>query len=461
MIATYFNNGISRLYQADVRTIPLPDRSIHCVVTSPPYFGLRVYSGVEEGGIGLESSVEEYLTNLVDVFREVRRVLRDDGVCWVNIGESRGGYHGNAQTSDDNAPSNKPGYIENMRPSNTMGLNRLGIPERLALALQADGWIWRDTVIWAKKSPMPESVHGTYWEPCRVKVGNSRFWKHQDSDGYFEQTPTAANGANQAEWAPCPGCDKCLPNDGLVLRRGSWRCTSSHEYILMLVKGPGYWADGEAVRQTAVTSGLVSDYVSNGSWHDHKDDKMLGNRQTDQGKKFVPPGGANRRSVWNDITPEPYIKPHGTEGHYATFPSDLPRICIQASTSEFGCCPRCGAQWARVLDKSPMVVAKSGNTNGMRTAIYGTQVEPAQSKTLRWRQTCSCQKYGLPLRPVPTTVLDPFVGTGTTCLAAQRLGRRSVGVDLSEDYLQQAVSQLETVPLPLGTNDQHRSNVAV
>ena len=84
----YFDNGIVQLYQADAREIPLPDQSVHCVVTSPPYYGLRVYQDNDDRGIGLEASIEAYVANLVDVFREVRRVLRDDGVCWVNLGDS-------------------------------------------------------------------------------------------------------------------------------------------------------------------------------------------------------------------------------------------------------------------------------------------------------------------------------------------------------------------------------------
>jgi len=84
----YFDNGVVCLYQADARSIPLDDQSVHCVVTSPPYFGLRVYAGNDNRGIGVETSVDAYVANMVDVFREVKRVLRDDGVCWLNLGDS-------------------------------------------------------------------------------------------------------------------------------------------------------------------------------------------------------------------------------------------------------------------------------------------------------------------------------------------------------------------------------------
>jgi len=150
---------------------------------------------------------------------------------------------------------------------------------------------------------------------------------------------------------------------------------------------------------------------------------------------------ANRRNVWSDISPEPY----GGE-HYATFPSDLPRLCIQASTSEAGVCAECGSQWARVVEHTNMGITRSGNEGnaGTRTMICGTMDTPSTTKTLSWRPTCTCNAD-----KVPATVLDCFAGTGTTLLAAMRLGRRSVGVDLSPDYLGQAVKRLEKQSLPM------------
>jgi DNA modification methylase len=139
----------------------LPDASVNCCVTSPPYWGLRDYG--HAGQIGLERTPEEYVVNLVAVFREVRRALREDGTLWLNLGDSYAGYHGNSKVADADAPSNKPGYVENMR-STTVGVSGLkpkdlvGIPWRVAFALQADGWWLRSDIIWHKPNPMPESV---------------------------------------------------------------------------------------------------------------------------------------------------------------------------------------------------------------------------------------------------------------------------------------------------------------
>jgi hypothetical protein len=199
----------------------------------------------------------------------------------------------------------------------------------------------------------------------------------------------------------------------------------------MLVKGMGYYADAEAVKTAHIKDNRQVTTVHQGN----------GSIQHRDGERW-PGSGANRRSVWSDISPEPY-----GGAHFATFPSDLPRICIQASTSEKGVCPECGAQWARVVDHKNMEVRQSGHGigTGMRTSLYGTEVEPASTTTLDWRATCSCDAGN----PVPAVVLDPFCGTATTCLAAQKLGRRAVGVDLSKAYLQQAVNRLGKVSLPL------------
>ena len=195
----YFDNGVVCLYQADARSIPLDDQSVHCVVTSPPYFGLRVYADNDNRGIGVETSVADYVRNMVDVFREVKRVLRDDGVCWLNLGDSY-----------------------------TDAGNRIGIPERVVMALQVDGWIWRDTVIWAKKSTMPESLAGWRWEQCRVKVAAGELREQKlGAMGMRDHSGETMLGA--AQYQDCPGCPKCAGNDGLVLRKGSWRNTSSHE----------------------------------------------------------------------------------------------------------------------------------------------------------------------------------------------------------------------------------------
>ena len=231
-----------------------------------------------------------------------------------------------------------------------------------------------------------------------------------------------------AQWNDCSGWAKCETNGGYVLRRGSWRCTTGHEYIYMCTKKMGYYADGVPVA-TPLRPGTIARSAQNGGhprWEGNRKRQSTQVPQAIDISKMAPMTGANRRSVWKDIRPEPY---HGD--HYAVFPPDLPRLCIQCSTSDAGVCPSCGSQWARVVHK--------------QDAPYGTEEGDGETRTVNWRPTCECGDSS----SVPATVLDPFVGTGTTCLAAQRLGRRSVGVDLSLSYLDQAVKRVSEISLPL------------
>ncbi len=202
----------------------LPDESVNCCVTSPPYYGLRDYGAA--GQIGLESTPEQYVERLVAVFREVRRVLRDDGTLWLNVGDS---------------------YADK---------NLIGIPWMLAFALRADGWYLRQDIIWAKPNPMPESVRD--------------------------------------------------------------RCTKAHEYIFLLTKSARYWYDAEAVREDIKPwNGGEMSAPKCGS-------ERINGTSIQTVKIYDEIKGANRRSVWN-ITTKPY-----KESHFATFPPELPRICIMA-----------------------------------------------------------------------------------------------------------------------------------
>jgi len=460
---TYFDNGVVRLFQADARAIPLADQTVHCVVTSPPYYGLRVYADNDERGIGAETSVEDYIDNMVDVFREVWRVLRDDGVAWLNIGDSYSSQGGPLKYDGEKDISLSAQHVENRRNANnepprdyqesrrgqgnvTPG-NRMGVPEQLVMALQSDGWTWRDTIIWHKKSAMPESVVGWRWERCKVKVA-----ERPPRGDTMEMGRAGGIGAlgvatnTNAEWTDCDGCAKCQSTDGLVLRRGSWRTTQAFEYIYMLTKGMGYFADGEPVRTDAKESSIQR-MQSGWRGNKYRDDPSGGHNNLDMflgSDKAKDLTTANRRSVWSDISGENYDGPH-----FATFPSDLPRICIQASTSEGGCCSWCGAQYARVVDATVSTSRQGvGWTNGEGTLRNdgdrpGSYDKPA-TQTLGFRSTCGCDAPSM-----PTTVLDPFNGTATTCIAAQRLGRRGVGVDISGEYLEQSVKRLSDLTLPM------------
>ena len=155
-----------RILVGDVRARlrELPDESVHCVVTSPPYWGLRKYGDVD-GQIGLEPTFNEHLEKLVQVFREVRRVLRPDGTCWLNLGDcysgNKGGYHRGRIVSDGrlqakNLASDFADAPHRMPQAGVKPKDLMMMPARIALALQADGWWVRSEIIYAKLNPMPE-----------------------------------------------------------------------------------------------------------------------------------------------------------------------------------------------------------------------------------------------------------------------------------------------------------------
>lgn len=352
----------------------LPDCSVHCCVTSPPYWGLRDY-GVE-GQFGMERTPEEYVAKMTAVFREVRRVLRDDGTLWLNLGDS---YFSSTKGTGGSDPKTSPKQAwkgaTNGQSFNTIRISAghlpikpkdlIGIPWRVAFALQADGWYLRQDIIWSKPNPMPESVRD--------------------------------------------------------------RCTKAHEYVFLLSKSSRYYYDAEAVKEESV-------YPDDNRKERQKPEDyaaMMGD--SGQLRAVINPSNArtypyrNRRSVWT-ITPKPY-----RGAHFAVMPPDLAELCILAGTSKRGCCPACGKPWERVVDKAnPKGRRDRGGPNdGPRDAgIWSGRAGTREYTTVGWQPGCKCSA-GL---PVPCTVLDPFGGSGTTGYIASRNGCRAVMIELNPKY---------------------------
>lgn len=329
----FFRADRVTLWQGDVLATlaTLPEKHVQLIISSPPYIGLRDYKipktlwtggsecdGKEhawtsprkrkirgEGGTkgstlqgrhrvdgqdrvtetepgdhcwrcgawtgchGLEPTPELWIRHEVEIFRAMRRVLRDDGTIWWNVGDSyagSGGAHSNSHANPGISKSAaRSGAAEYRQKSSTkspgrgsmLGGNLLHMPDRLAIALQADGWILRSKIIWAKGasfldrsgSVMPESMSGWTWGRCRVKVKQKEIGYQPASAQFGRPDHSGPNLLNMTEWTDCPSCPKCAPNDGLVLRKGSWRPTSAYEVILMLAKSPNYFCDGESIAE--------------------------------------------------------------------------------------------------------------------------------------------------------------------------------------------------------------------
>jgi DNA modification methylase len=324
MSSPMIDDGDVRIWHGDVVEClrQLPDGVAQTCVTSPPYWGLRDYGEADQ--IGLEPTPDEYVARIVEVFREVRRVLRDDGTLWLNLGDSYAGSgpSGASYQSETTKRREAGGMDGSFRVSASLrdrgltyaekkpvappGLkpkDLVGIPWRVAFALQADGWYLRSDIIWAKPNTMPESVTD--------------------------------------------------------------RPTKSHEYVFLLSKSARYYYDADAISENATHEKIGTHRGGSlARASERKLDatgKMSGWNHS--GDAWVSNGKRNSRSVWR-IATKPYA-----EAHFATFPIELPERCIKAGSRE------------------------------------------------------------------GDTVLDPFMGSGTTAWVARHLGRHAIGVELNADYI--------------------------
>lgn len=362
-------------------------KSVHCVVTSPPYWNLRDYgTAVWEGGdedcdhkkpsrqgstgeranrttghddifnevcgrcgarridqqLGSEKTPQEYTAKMIEVGKAIHRVLRDDGTFWLNLGDS---YKDKQLT---------------------------GIPWRVAFAMQVAGWYLRADVIWQKPNTMPSSVKD--------------------------------------------------------------RPTTAHEYLFLFSKQPQYFYDAVAIEEKASTP---SNFHGGGAVDVSRNDADRQNAGPDTGSR-------NKRSVWS--VPVGNLK----EAHFACFPPRLITPCILAGTSKHGVCGDCGAQYIRVVERERIATRPGIDTKVTGDNKVDGNRDPerhvTRTKTLGWKKGCDCETDKI----VPATVLDPCLGSGTTAAVAIRKGRRAIGIELNAEYIEIAKRRIKKAQAKVG-----------
>ena len=379
------------LINADARQIPLADGSVNCIVTSPPYYGLRNYQVDEQ--IGLEQTPAEYVDDIVQVFREVWRVLRDDGTVWLNLGDSYNGSGGaGGDYTEGGLKEGQPKYpgrhINNLKPKDL-----IGIPWMVAFALRDDGWYLRQDIIWHKPNPMPESVKD--------------------------------------------------------------RCTKAHEYVFLLSKSPRYYYDYEAVKEESITPSDMQIAKRNKLEHKGQRDPG-GRRQTTAGFDKINKiyESRNRRSVWT-VTTKPYKGAHFATYPPELIEPCILAGCPELICSKCGA-PwvrdlerEDKRHWTERNEYSKdgkyefeYLKTKSPNQVGRNDAQASYKSPKFIDHGLK--PTCNCGA-----EPISGVVFDPFAGSGTTVAVANSLGRRGIGIDLNYNYLQLAQERVGKVQLPL------------
>lgn len=322
----------------------MPAESIDCCITSPPYFNLRDY-GVE-GQIGLESSVEEYIQKLVDIFNEIKRVLKPNGTLWLNIGDSYNGS-GKSRNADgqvgklnsDIQSSNKgiqKGRLSKTSVAYLKPKDLIGVPWMLAFALRKEGWYLRQDIIWEKPNCMPEAVK----DRCTNCTENI-FLLSKSRTYYFD---------NEAIKEPCVGFDKSSPrgSKGALTLNAGRRKGNNKSF-----RGGGVYTNNRSFNNSA-----------------DKSKATVGNVPNETGLR-------NRRNVWK-------ISTQGCkEAHFATFPERLAELCLLAGCPENGTAldPFCGSGTVGVVSKRQNKNFIGIDINSDYCELSKRRIENARSKT--------------------------------------------------------------------------------
>jgi len=350
-------------------------------------------------GLGAEPTPEAFIGHLILVMREMWRVLRDDGVCFVNLGDSYNGSGGaggdyNPGGSKEGQPKYPGRKISTLKPKDLML-----IPARFALAAQAEGWYIRSAMPWIKRNCMPESVTdrpATTIESIYMLAKSEKYYFDMEA---IKQPIASVQKGKAASFK----------------RTGSKRGDS-------IVPGQGYGTHREDREEHEIASDGLRSFRSS--------DFFL--------KSWQGMLAADGEPLAMVVNPKGY-----SEAHFATFPLELPLTCIKAGSSEHGVCGACGAPWERVTEKPDMAnrprrseEAKYKQDKYMGATSAGQAYQEWRNAnpniTTGWQPTCTCNAG----EAIPATVLDPFSGSATSGRAAMQLNRSYIGLDICQSYLE-------------------------
>jgi DNA modification methylase len=472
--------------RASAHDIPLPDGSVHLIVTSPPYYALRQYSGeqmvefptvryapmaglpvitiqgcdpdcrhvwgeavaaikpgqVEQtkwktadasgngqtatrgnycqlcggwrGGLGQEPDVSAYIGHLILCLREWRRILRNDGTAWINLGDS---YSGSGGSGGDYSPGGLKEGQPKTKGAKANGIpakNLLLVPERFRLAAQADGWIVRSAFPWIKKNSLPES--------CLDRPSNSaESWVMLAKSSRYYWDAEAIKATNT------PGTVARLKSGSVqaISKHSKWQSTNGERENTDF----DYAEASGRNRRTGdwMFESLDAAIADTRRWLAHAEQV-----KANQGLLLDTDGDPLTMLV----NPRPFAG-----SHFAAYPRGVVEPLILGGTSQRGCCSKCGAQWRRVVERFAdeyneregiaQRLRNAGAQNGGTEKVTLGMTHKVQVSHVGWLPSCTCVGADI----IPATVLDPFVGSGTTLEVATSLGRHSIGIDISQEYL--------------------------
>lgn len=417
----------------------IPNEYIDCIISSPPYWGLRDY-GVK-GQLGLEPNFRDYLSIMSRIMDELKRVLKKTGTCWINLGDTYAGGDNHSDwsnTSKKFGKKRKQAVFKAQPKKHLIAKSRYGIPERFYINCIDNGWIARNHIPWYKSNSMPSSVKDRFtnkWESVFFFAKEQKYYFNLDA--VREKTLTETKPFNARVRDTKRGLEQQKLTGGMSEEEDQ-KYNKKGEKKQDSTKGPNgkpiptYAGFNDRWRAKQETEPLntyrivnrIKDARDKGLDHDHCLDH---------------PVGKNPGDIFF-INPKPFA-----EAHFATFPVDLPLKILKCACPQ-QVCSKCGIprypiskpteEYQKALDNIKGL--ESGNlTKGYQNYKNKTQTLTVDYKIISWT-TCDCnEKFN------PGIVLDPFFGAGTVGVAAEQLGLQWCGIELNEEYITIAENRLE------------------